>query len=210
MHGGITAYMTAAETSKFSAFDRLQDSSGAGVIVNLSKNKIAYCSEAIKNLTGYSREYIFRTDLPELLKIIHPNDRFDYLRYLRLFCNGAPSCSDNCFVNKLFRIKMSTGQCLGLSQKTEIFDYEGYKMLFIQLSKKNTGKFPSVQLLKNISDRELEVLKLLGSGFSSKEIAEKLHISNHTAVSHRKNLIEKFNARNTAHLIRDAYRYLDL
>ena len=41
-----------------------------------------------------------------------------------------------------------------------------------------------------ISSREREVLGLIGDGFSSKQIAYKLYISNHTAISHRKNLFE--------------------
>lgn len=56
----------------------------------------------------------------------------------------------------------------------------------------------------NISARESEVLQLVGEGYSSKQIADKLFISNHTAISHRKNLIEKFQVKNTAHLIKKA------
>lgn len=55
-----------------------------------------------------------------------------------------------------------------------------------------------------ISAREKQVLQLIADGFSSKEIADKLFISNHTAISHRKNLIEKFRVKNTAHLIKKA------
>jgi DNA-binding CsgD family transcriptional regulator len=55
-----------------------------------------------------------------------------------------------------------------------------------------------------ISNREKEVLFLIGEGFSSKQIADKLYISIHTAISHRKHLIEKFAVRNTAQLIKEA------
>lgn len=55
-----------------------------------------------------------------------------------------------------------------------------------------------------VSHRELQVLRLIGSGYSAKQIADKLYISEHTAINHRKNLIEKFNVKNTAELIRDA------
>jgi DNA-binding CsgD family transcriptional regulator len=48
------------------------------------------------------------------------------------------------------------------------------------------------ELVKQIlSDRELDVLKLLVEGFSNKEIADKLYISTHTVISHRKNIIQK-------------------
>lgn len=42
-----------------------------------------------------------------------------------------------------------------------------------------------------LSDRETEVLKLMASGFSNKEIADKLNISINTAITHRKNISQK-------------------
>jgi len=59
-----------------------------------------------------------------------------------------------------------------------------------------------------VSAREKQVLQLIANGFSSKEIADMLFISNHTAISHRKNLIEKFDVKNTAHLIKKASEYV--
>ena len=55
-----------------------------------------------------------------------------------------------------------------------------------------------------ITPRELEVLQLIAHGYSAKQIADKLYISIHTAINHRKNLIEKFNVKNTAELILQA------
>jgi DNA-binding NarL/FixJ family response regulator len=53
----------------------------------------------------------------------------------------------------------------------------------------------------SISACEQEVLEALFQGASSKEVADALCISAHTVESHRKNLIHKFNARNSVHLI---------
>ena len=44
---------------------------------------------------------------------------------------------------------------------------------------------------EQLSDRETEVLKLIVAGLSNKEIADKLFISVHTVVSHRKNISQK-------------------
>jgi DNA-binding NarL/FixJ family response regulator len=55
-----------------------------------------------------------------------------------------------------------------------------------------------------ITRRESSVLKLLAEGFTNMEIAEKLFISPLTADSHRKNLIVKLQAKNTASLIKIA------
>ena len=55
-----------------------------------------------------------------------------------------------------------------------------------------------------ITRREKEVLKLIGEGFSSNEIAEKLYISLKTVESHRANLLDKLNVKNAAALVRAA------
>lgn len=55
-----------------------------------------------------------------------------------------------------------------------------------------------------ITPREKEVLRLIGRGFSSREIADKLFVSAHTVIKHRKNIIAKFRVKNTAQLIREA------
>jgi len=57
---------------------------------------------------------------------------------------------------------------------------------------------------KKITRREKEILKLIADGFSAKEVANKLFISIHTAINHRKNLISKFQVKNTAQLIKVA------
>ena len=57
----------------------------------------------------------------------------------------------------------------------------------------------------HISNREKEVLHLIAYENTSREIASKLYISNHTANSHRKNLMEKLRVRNTAGLVRRGF-----
>ena len=42
-----------------------------------------------------------------------------------------------------------------------------------------------------LSDREKDILVALAKGLANKEIAEKLHISTHTVISHRKNIVRK-------------------
>jgi DNA-binding NarL/FixJ family response regulator len=44
---------------------------------------------------------------------------------------------------------------------------------------------------EKLTEREVEVLKLLTAGNSNKEIADQLNISTHTVISHRKNLSQK-------------------
>lgn len=59
-----------------------------------------------------------------------------------------------------------------------------------------------------VSPRENEVLEMIGNGYLTKEIASKLHISDSTVITHRKNLISKLHVRNTAELIKKAARHM--
>ena len=56
-----------------------------------------------------------------------------------------------------------------------------------------------------VSKRELEVLHLIAYENTANEIANQLFISTHTAISHRKNLMEKLDVKNTAGLVRRAF-----
>lgn len=51
-----------------------------------------------------------------------------------------------------------------------------------------------------LTDREIEVLRLLASGKSTKEIGEELHISTNTVITHRKNLSSKTGIRSVSGL----------
>ena len=56
-----------------------------------------------------------------------------------------------------------------------------------------------------ISPREKEVLYLISNEHTSAEIASLLFISTHTALSHRKNLMDKLSVRNAAGLVRRGF-----
>lgn len=76
----------------------------------------------------------------------------------------------------------------------------------IDLNRNNpkSRKTNFTKFTKNIFPRENEVLEMISNGLVSKEIANQLHISDSTVITHRKNLITKLNVRNTAELIKKA------
>lgn len=71
----------------------------------------------------------------------------------------------------------------------------------------NTSKESSNTLLDQLSDREVEILKLVAEGFSSTEIGEKLFISPRTVDTHRNNLIQKLNVHGIVGLVRFAIQH---
>ncbi|MFD2742267.1 MULTISPECIES: response regulator [Sphingobacterium] len=58
----------------------------------------------------------------------------------------------------------------------------------------------------DISDRESEILQLIGEGYTNLEIADKLFISKRTVEGHRQNLIDKLGVKNSAALIKIAVK----
>jgi DNA-binding CsgD family transcriptional regulator len=58
--------------------------------------------------------------------------------------------------------------------------------------------------MKPLTPQELRILDLIGQGYSSGQIAYALNISTHTVETHRKNLLVKLEAKNSAELIRKA------
>ena len=66
------------------------------------------------------------------------------------------------------------------------------------LRKNTSGEIPI------LTRREKEVLELIADGHTNNEIATKLFISVTTVDTHRKNLLAKFEAKNTASLIKAA------
>lgn len=62
------------------------------------------------------------------------------------------------------------------------------------------------ELLK-LTDRELEVLKLIVEEYTTQEIADALFISTRTVDAHRRNLLQKTGARNLAGLVRYAIEH---
>jgi two-component system, NarL family, nitrate/nitrite response regulator NarL len=58
-----------------------------------------------------------------------------------------------------------------------------------------------------LTEREVEILKLLAQEMTSKEIADKLFISERTIETHRKNMLRKTDSKNTIGLIKFAYMH---
>lgn len=66
----------------------------------------------------------------------------------------------------------------------------------------------SSELMKDLelSEREIEVLQLIGEGYTNNEIANKLFLSKRTVEGHRKNLIDKTHVKNSAQLVKYAVK----
>lgn len=69
------------------------------------------------------------------------------------------------------------------------------------LAQQELDEDPEVADLNNLSRREIDIIKLIKEGLSSKEIAQQLDISLKTVEVHRYNVLKKLKLKNTAALV---------
>ena len=98
---------------------------------------------------------------------------------------------DVCLIAILYQY-VDSETLLNFDGVLDIYD-EGWKIpkkilkVIETIHPKNDQAEDSVEL----SDREKDILITLAQGLANKEIADKLHISIHTVISHRKNIVRK-------------------
>lgn len=58
----------------------------------------------------------------------------------------------------------------------------------------------------SLSDREVEIIRMISDGLTNKEIADALCLSTHTVNTHRKNIMTKLGLKNTAGIVIYAFK----
>ena len=177
---------------------------------DIKEGAIKSISSNIEEITGYRQEDFLEGESHFYNKLFLPKDlnRLKISRRLIMFYGrkkmhtGLTAVSDEC------HIRHASGSVRKVKITIKILQYDAYgfptHVIGEILSLERTSKSDLPGMDPAISKREQEVLHLLAQGFSSKEIADKLYISDHTSMTHRKNLIAKYNVRNTAELIKEA------
>ncbi len=79
--------------------------------------------------------------------------------------------------------------------------------LLHKLVKSPLGQVDRTSMLERLSDRELEVFRLLGQGFSTRRIAERFNRSIKTVEIYRANIKHKLDLKDAAELIHFAVQY---
>jgi DNA-binding NarL/FixJ family response regulator len=62
-------------------------------------------------------------------------------------------------------------------------------------------------LVQQLSDRELQIFEMIGEGYATHEIAERLHLSMKTVASHREHIKQKLNLKAGEELVRYAIHW---
>jgi len=109
----------------------------------------------------------------------------------KVYGNRVRALGAQGFVNKAASGKIIITAAIAVSQ--------GYTFFTANTSQMSPNS--DEEKLSKISDREFQVLKFLGKGFSNTQISEHLHISNKTVATYKSRLYEKLAVNNIADLI---------
>lgn len=199
------------------------------LIKDYHSNNCLFISERLKSkfkIDSYSTEVILQNFQ------IHPDDRMiiDSIQRARkyIYQQRIEERKNYKLVNN-FRICSEANQCFRIDVQHSVLemDQQGNFWLglrIIHLDPDQESDRPASSFLQHvyrneiiysiygdtesgcISRREREVLELISEGYVSKEIAEKLFISEFTVNNHRKSILRKLNANNASEAIKKAVK----
>lgn len=104
------------------------------------------------------------------------------------------------FTQSKAHVKVFTITAKATKKPNFISLYDSSVTIIDKISKTDDVPKPKSDNFSGLSDREKDVLKLVALGYQNKEIAEKLFISIHTVISHRKNITDKLGIKSISGL----------
>lgn len=170
---------------------------GEEVMIKLSSHYIDIILMDINmpKMDGLKTTKLIQEKYPET-KIICISSHHEKIYIEKMYEYGAMA-----YLSKNLNIDELNIAILKAKNNEKYYSNEVLQLLFdknnVKRNNRNTQHY-------NLTTRELEVLELIGDEFTTPEIADKLCISQHTVISHRKNLLQKLNVKNTAGLVRFA------
>lgn len=203
-------------------------------IFDCSTLRFHYLSRNVNKVIGYNHEFLVRKGADFLDKIVHHEDMqfvYESLRKSWRFVISKPDATRKAYsISFDFRIQKYDGQYVRILQQNKVLnlDRKGNILYILGICTDIThwhkdnhlsltivgpeeeqnfccispSNEPSYR--EKLSNRQKQILQLLSEGFCSREISEKLHISQNTVNVHRRNMLERLNLHNTNSLIKFA------
>ena len=170
---------------------------------NLSKN----LKETPPEMLVMSSNMLMLSEICKLVESIiseHKNTRitiignsYDVIDIRKLFNKGIKAYLDkNCTYDEFLK-------SINVLLLNDIYICDHAKERMINFISNEEGK-PNPHIKEPLTRREMEILKLICDGCSSKDISEKLFISINTVETHRKRILLKLNAKNSVGIVKYA------
>ncbi len=200
--------------------------------------ELLYLSTRFEAITGYACEKFRKEGLQFWFSVIHPADVQGVVQSITKAHAGLVHSPLTEPMQLEYRIKHKDGKVVWIRELKHIVSFRDGKkdhilgcFCDISAEKKADGLVVQELLEKEkgihgllevavsyqadsskssvqISAREKDVLRLVATGHSSKQIAAELSISENTVETHRRHLLKKFRVNNSTALVKEAHRLL--
>lgn len=197
-------------------------------VYNFSTGRIAH-AQGFQEVLGYRDDEV---DIELLLDTYHPDDASMVARLSRSAIEAMARMRNPQNLHELaftldYRMRKADGRYVKILRQTAVFEVDardgavrsvfslckdistikeqntiGWKADGFELVELEPPPDPEHRLQYRPSPREMEVVRKIAAGKSSKEVAQELGITLHTANTHRRNLLQRTGLRNTAELVR--------
>lgn len=220
------------ELAKIAALQQSRSENAISVVSNIHDNSSFIVYGRLGHALGISMEKEGE-EVPSiwedrLLERIHPDDIVEKLALELQFLTFVKSLPaderQDYYLQHVLRMKNADDDYTYLLHRIYYLQYDdsGNVMLalclYTMLTEAQTtigiintltgraAKDTTSEISSILSDREAEVLRLIGKGKASKEIADRLNISPHTVNGHRQNIIRKMHVSNSTEAYNVAQR----
>jgi DNA-binding NarL/FixJ family response regulator len=170
---------------------------GSELIRQLSETRehpdIVLLDLRMKEMDGVETTTILKDRFPDIKIIVMSS------HYMSTFMGYMLKTGVNAFIPKEISPDFLTTVITSVSQHGYYFSEEHVSVMRSQIA----PKVPKPKMTKQevLSERELEILKLICQQMTSQEIADKLFIARRTVEGHKGNLLLKTSVKNTAGLV---------
>jgi DNA-binding NarL/FixJ family response regulator len=195
---------------------------GLEQLINSSDQHLTVCGEAGDAAQGMT---VIRKTKPDLVIVdlsLPGANGIELIKNLRAEFQKLPVLIVSMHDESLYALRALRAGAQGYVMKQEALEnvivairevLAGRPYLSQDMSSKLITNFASGSSQANptdkLSDRELEILELIGKGRDVHEIAEALHISAKTVETHRAHIKEKLNLKNARQVTRFAVQWLE-
>lgn len=170
--------------------------------------------------TGYEFQQIREQWLRYLLDTVHPSSIKNIQKFLPGMYKNHHSQQTITFIqyarvrgNEMYSpvitftkpTELPSGKVLWVEPFPE--DFGKHEKKIEQIVKMDVFKLKHFKRFQSLTQREIEILKLLANGLNNRQIAEKLYLSRSTVETHRKNIKKKLELNSLRDLMRYAFAF---
>ncbi len=186
------------------------------------KNDMEVCGEADNVETALEQITVLKPDIVIVDISLKDSNGLDLIKQIKIKKKNLPVLVLSVHDESIYAERALRAGARGYIMKEELTDnvviairqiISGKLYLSNQMSEKMLDKLvkPSPGISESsveiLSDRELEVFRLFGLGMSTKEIADKIHVSPKTVQSYRVRIKDKMNIEKTSELLKHAIQW---